>query len=348
MAGYNRPTTSGGASANKNSRYELLREFQNALDAKQAGIRLDRPVVHTSARASAAKSNQKTHLRDSQKATATKGKSAERAKPVHISKSSDESSNEYDSGRKAKKQGESSGKKKNRLLRIFICLSLAAFVCVLAYSAIIFSNYLDMMSSRGEYTPLRELVRELESESIEDEEMIRYISAFDEEMRRINPDYICWIKIEGTAIDYPIVRGSDNEKYLNLSFSGEENRYGTLFMDYRCAGEYVPHIIIYGHNIKQGDMFGGLRRFLNGQYLLEHPVITLIVNDRMVEYEIFDARKTNIGDLAYFLDFSYPGSFSDFAEKCGAPAGAAQIITLSTCLSEGDPNERVIIQGVLR
>ena len=164
-------------------------------------------------------------------------------------------------------------------------------------------------------------------------------------MRRI---YICWIKIEGTKVDYPVVRGNDNEKYLHTSFSGEENILGALFMDYRCAGEQVPHIIIYGHNGREGDMFGDLWRFLDRQFLAGHPVITLKVNDRIVEYEIFSARKTDVTDQAYFLDFSAPGSFQAFAERNGAPQGAAQIITLSTCYSGDNDDERVIVQGVLR
>jgi hypothetical protein len=77
-------------------------------------------------------------------------------------------------------------------------------------------------------------------------------------------------------------------------------------------------------------------------------VITLIVNDRIVEYEVFSARATNINDPAYFLDFSTAGSFVTFLERCGAPADARQIITLSTCVSGNDKDERVVVQGSLR
>ena len=100
----------------------------------------------------------------------------------------------------------------------------------------------------------------------------------------------------------------NNDTYLNLTFSGEENRLGALFMDYRCVGEFVPHIIIYGHNSRHGDMFGNLRNFLDERYLNENSIITLLVNDRITEYEIFSARRTTVDDPAYFLDFSEPGS----------------------------------------
>jgi sortase B len=164
----------------------------------------------------------------------------------------------------------------------------------------------------------------------------------------VNPDYKCWLSIEGTVIDYPVVRADDNEKYLNLTFFGEENKYGALFMDYRCDADLTPHIIIYGHNTKDGDIFGGLRNFLNAKYVIEHPVIELTADGEIEEYEIFAARKTKTDDLAYFIDFGAPGSFEEFAERCGAPEGTKKILTLSTCVSGNDKDERVIVQASLR
>lgn len=166
-------------------------------------------------------------------------------------------------------------------------------------------------------------------------------------MLDINPDYVCWVKIEGTNVDYPVVRADDNEKYLNTSFFGERSGLGALFMDYRCAGENLPHIIIYGHNARNGALFGGLRRFLSERYLKEHPTVTLRVNDRIVRYEIFSARETTVADPAYDLDFDAANSFDAFAERCGAPDGTVQILTLSTCVSAGNNNARVILQGAL-
>ena len=225
-------------------------------------------------------------------------------------------------------------------------------------------NIVDIRAFNARHNTLLELVETLETElktqptlsrlpytdapPVEQSEPTpQHISVFDTEMRNLNPDYICWIEIENTEIDYPVVRGEDNEKYLNLSFFNERNGLGALFMDYRCEGEYVPHIIIYGHNARSGVLFGGLRKFLNAQYMEQHPVISLKINDRIVEYEIFSARTTNVADPAYDLDFAAPGSFSEFAERNGAPPEATQILTLSTCVSGNNKDERVLVQGAL-
>ena len=172
-------------------------------------------------------------------------------------------------------------------------------------------------------------------------------SGFDDSMRDINPDYVCWLKIDGTDISYPVVRGDDNEFYLNNDFYGDENRFGSIFMDYRCVGSYVPNIIIFGHNSRDGGMFGGLRNFLDAGYLVEHPVIMLVVDGMAFQYDIFSARKTDVTDPAYFIDFSESGAFAAFVGRCGAPDGAAQILTLSTCVSGNDKDERVVIQAAL-
>lgn len=227
--------------------------------------------------------------------------------------------------------------KRNGMIRVAFYISFITLTCAIAYTVAAFLYIRDLAESR--------MANNLLQAMKEDE---KSISKFDAQMRETNPDYLCWIKIDGTLIDYPVVRGNDNEKYLHTSFDGEENVFGALFMDYRCSGDYVPNMIIYGHNSRHRDMFGGLRNFLDDQYLAEHPVITLKVNDRVVEYEIFDARKTDITDPAYYLDFSAADSFPAFAERCGAPPDTTQIITLSTCVSGGNEDGRVIVQGVLR
>jgi len=173
-------------------------------------------------------------------------------------------------------------------------------------------------------------------------------SPFDIEMRQINPDFVCWITVEGTNINYPVVRGTDNETYLYLSFFGEQTQFGVPFMDYRNVGAFVPHIIIYGHNTRHNNLFTDLHSFLDSDFFEKNRVISLKVNGRIIEYEIFSARLTDINDPAYFLDFSNPGAFEAFLERNSAPADAVQILTLSTCVRGPNDNERLIVQGALR
>jgi|GEM_PF-674982 len=243
-----------------------------------------------------------------------------------------------------------------------ITVTVITIAIVISYTHAMVTHALDLTALRQEHISLLQLAETLLLMDITEDIPYEYlpeavaevlahrpphISAFDAGMRAINPNYIAWLIINGMRVNYPVVRGEDNERYLTTAFNGEANMFGTLFMDYRNVGETVPHIIIYGHNIRSGDMFGTLHYFLDDEHMARHPIISLLVNGRIVEYKIFSARKTDVNDPAYFLDFTAPGSFAGFLERNGAPADATQIITLSTCSSTGDDDVRVVIQGAL-
>jgi len=233
-----------------------------------------------------------------------------------------------------------------------IILAIVIFGLVaLVTSIIVMVHANNLRASRAEYDYLRELAGDTEAGAAE--AGTQYLSELDREMLQINPDYVCWIRINGTDIDHPVVRGSDNERYLNTSFSGDDNIAGALFMDYRITGdlhadrigELIPHIIIYGHNLQRGGMFTSLRDFLVSEFLENNNIITLIVNDQVIEYEIFSARLSSIDDNAYFLNFEESHQFPRFANRIDAPLVATQIITLSTCTRGGSDDARIIVQG---
>ena len=230
------------------------------------------------------------------------------------------------------------------IITIIVVGSIAVFSTVL-----VIRHTSSLRAAQVEYDSLRELAGDIETNYSAFE-----LDALDEQMLSINPDYVGWIRIDGTNIDYPIVRGSDNEKYIHTSFHGEESIAGAIFMDYRNVGdlltyrldEALPHIILYGHNLQRGGMFSDLRRFISRQFLEENDIITLIINGETVQFRIFTARLTDINDPAYYLSFNASYSFPRFADRIGAPLHATQIITLSTCARrDGGGDARVIVQG---
>ena len=230
------------------------------------------------------------------------------------------------------------GQHSKRLQNVVLFLSIITTVCTVVFAAKVLPYKFDLKRSKRELVELHELTEQRRS-------------SFGADMQQINSDYVGMIIIEGTNIGYHVVRGNDNEKYLSTTFFGDRNALGSIFMDYRCTGEYVPHLLIYGHNCYDDDgnwhMFGGLLEFRDEEYLAAHPTILYMENDHVSEFRIFSARETDINDPAYYLDFNTPGLFAAFAERNGAPADAERIITLSTCI--GANNERrMIVQGVLR
>ncbi len=107
-----------------------------------------------------------------------------------------------------------------------------------------------------------------------------------------NTDFVGWISIEGTEIDYPVMqtKEADGQFYLDHSFYRSSDKNGTLFMDVR--NDFVnrdTNLIIYGHNMKSGVMFGGLKKYLDDDYLKSHRTITFNTIYEKNTYEIIGA-----------------------------------------------------------
>jgi len=152
------------------------------------------------------------------------------------------------------------------------------------------------------------------------------------DLSAINPDYIGWIRIEGTNIDYPVVQTTNNVKYLNTTFRGERNNSGTIFMDSESTEGFSGFAILHGHNMKDGTMFAELHSFLDSEFRDTYREIIIILPDgETLAYQIFDVRLINVDDI----DFTLPENITGVQDNAG-------ILVLSTC-TFGDRNERLLI-----
>ena len=243
-----------------------------------------------------------------------------------------------------KKECGRQGTKGRRLTGVLICLAMLTTICAVLLAVRVVSHEADLAAMQREYEALPELPDTSQPEWTT-------LKLHNERMREINPDYAGLLRLEGTTVSYPLVRGNDNVKYLTTSFEGAETPFGSLFMDYRCVGKNLPHIIVYGHHYGDSSgnryLLGSLDAFFDEGYTAEHRVITYIDDDCLYEYIIFSVRVSDINDPAYNLNFSEPGSFETFLENIGAPPDSIQIFTLSTCVGSGGDDSRIIIQGTL-
>ena len=166
----------------------------------------------------------------------------------------------------------------------------------------------------------------------------------------INPEYIGWIRINGTVVDYPIVQGPDNIKYLNTTFAGERNASGAIFMDSRNNPGFSAFALLHGHNMKDGSMFGGLADFLDPDFLTDNNEIMIInqYNDILI-YTVTDALKVNMRDPIFSLPEKEPYEIIRFLAEAGFiehdTVNNADILVLSTCTT-GPRDERLIIIAV--
>ena len=169
------------------------------------------------------------------------------------------------------------------------------------------------------------------------------------DLLEINPDYIGWIKIEGTPIDYPVVQGRDNERYVRLTFTGEYNRAGTIFMDWKSKGAFESSIpLLYGHNLRDGGMFAHLHNYRYKSFLDEHPMINIVTkDDEALTYRIFAVVLTSVFDDLFTLFDKSQDNIERYFAGHGAPEATERFLALSTCVGRGDDDERLLVLAAL-
>jgi SrtB family sortase len=229
-----------------------------------------------------------------------------------------------------------------------LCLAAAAFAAwnILAAGAAYSVSRAEYAAFRAEYAPKAAsadtLSRETEAPSGD------AAPGPPPDPAEVNPEYAGWIRIAGTAVDYPVARGPDNKKYLSMNFMGEKEKAGAIFMDYRCVEDFDGfHTVIYGHNMKDGSMFSDLNRYTDPDWASAHGEIEITAPDgETAVYRVFSARLTDVYDGAYGLDFGDAGAAAGFFAALGAPGGA-RVLTLSTCRPGGDRNARMLVHAAL-
>ena len=116
-------------------------------------------------------------------------------------------------------------------------------------------------------------------EAGENEDAHIFIPDFEidhELLKSINKDAAAWLYSPDTVIDYPVMRADDYRYYLNHLADGTVNANGSLFIDYNNSPDFSdPLTVIYGHHMKSGSMFGGLKGYKNQGYYDNHPYMYL-------------------------------------------------------------------------
>ncbi|MBQ9979729.1 MAG: class B sortase [Oscillospiraceae bacterium] len=176
-------------------------------------------------------------------------------------------------------------------------------------------------------------------------------------LKTANSDVIGWIYVPGTAIDYPLVQGSDNSKYLNTAWDGTWNKAGAIFMEERNSAEFDDfNTIIYGHNMGNGSMFSDLHLYRDPEFLPDNNRIYVSNGAVVYRYEIYSAYEARVTEDTYrllFADETEKQSFIDLgvensvASAENRPDTDDKILTLSTCPGTGNYSKRWVVHGVL-
>ncbi len=182
-----------------------------------------------------------------------------------------------------------------------------------------------------------------------------------EELKKINPDVVGWIAIEGTQVNYPIVQSKDNSYYLNHSFDKKWNSLGSIFMDYRSTNDFSDYnTFIYGHHTKNGSMFGELYKYMDVSFYKENPFFYIYTPNGNYKIEIISAYLDKASSNSYNQSFESIEMYDDYinliTEKSRYKTNVNvdyktdKLITLYSCSHETnrEKNDRYFIHGVIR
>ena len=174
-------------------------------------------------------------------------------------------------------------------------------------------------------------------------------------LREKNPDTVGWLYVGSCGISYPIVQGEDNDYYMNHTFEGTVNSSGAIIMDYR-DDKYLKdwNTFIYGHNMKNGSMFGSLKKLLNDETLYDSdPYIYVYLPGYIYRYKIFSYYKDKPDSKMYWTADTlqeYRQYIRDALSLSVRDLGVEtseenNMVTLVTCSGSGAGKMRFFVHG---
>ena len=175
-----------------------------------------------------------------------------------------------------------------------------------------------------------------------------------EALKQQNSDTVAWIKVNNTKIEYPIVKADDNSYYLTHSFDKSYNSAGWIFANYKNKFDGTDkNIVIFGHNRRDGSMFGTLKNVLDESWYnnQENMDIIFATEDNNYKYRVFSVYQTlkedyyiqtefDDNEFSKFIEEVKERSIKNFNEKVSEKD---TILTLSTCAN--DNKYRVVVHA---
>lgn len=176
-------------------------------------------------------------------------------------------------------------------------------------------------------------------------------------LQRKNPELVGWLTMEAAGVDYPLMQSPSRPNfYIDHNFEGADSKSGLPYIDEACDAVEGQNRIIYGHNMKNGTMFGSLHRYLEADFFAENAEIRLDTPAGSERYRVIAAYETLIDENAAFRFWEYTDiadedAYREYAANILArsvhepgelPYFGQRLLTLVTCVRYR-PNDRLLV-----
>ena len=234
-------------------------------------------------------------------------------------------------------------KKAIRYILLTVC------VCVFCYSAYNLINiYLNYKKIDDDYGELAKTYTE------EKEEKESYLQINWDELLQRNKDVKAWIQIPNTNVNYPVLQGETNDTYIHSDIDHNELSAGSIFIASENEDPFNDfNTVIYGHNMKNGSMFGKLKQMYESEKYKDSKYLWICTPNGKYRYEIFSMQYAKVGSDVYTLFSAHDEQFEAYVKKMAKQSKVDMkalglgkddyVVTLSTCTS--DESVRFVVQA---
>lgn len=250
-------------------------------------------------------------------------------------------------------------KKKRKKGKADIFYNVAILVCLAVFlvsGGLLLKRYFDDRRSESEFAALESLiVSDAPAADGEETNSAKFAALRDQ-----NSDFIGWISIEDTKLDFPVMYAPNNKDfYLRHDFNKEYSVYGVPYLDEKTtlgANDQSENLVIYGHNMKTGTIFGCLTGYKEASYYQQHPYVQFDTVYGDGTYEVFAAFSIDVAADTSFVYNQYvdmdEDTYDTYVEEVISrsdvdtgirPVYGEQLLTLSTCEYSSDNGRYVVV-----
>ncbi len=250
-------------------------------------------------------------------------------------------------------------KKKRKKGKGDIFYNIAMLVCLAVFlvsGGLLLKRYFDDRRSESEFAALESLiVSDAPAADGEETNSAKFAALRDQ-----NSDFIGWISIEDTKLDFPVMYAPNNKDfYLRHDFNKEYSVYGVPYLDEKTtlgANDQSENLVIYGHNMKTGTIFGCLTGYKEAGYYQQHPYVQFDTVYGDGTYEVFAAFSIDVAADTSFVYNQYvdmdEDTYDTYVEEVISrsdvdtgirPVYGEQLLTLSTCEYSSDNGRYVVV-----
>lgn len=249
--------------------------------------------------------------------------------------------------------------KKNKKIKIIMAIIFSiCFICAISYLII---HFINANKNKGLYDDLQQNIIPDETTN----ELVQVNSDFVDKVKELqqeNADVKGWVRIDDTNINYPLLQTDNNDYYLTHNYKKEYSMYGSIFINSNCdIKNENGNIIIYGHNMKDNQMFRDLLKYQDKSFYEQHPIIKIATEESEEQYEIIYTFKSrifyqdekNVFRFYRYYNFEDEREYNEYINNCRkiqlydtekTATYGEQLITLITC-EYSQENGRMVVVG---